>query len=255
MENLIMNKYLVKLTVVSACVISLLTGIPGSSHGQHIYGSKMSLSGLDYQNASQKQLKEEINKNPANTQARIRLIMSLFRGHQWVTARQHYDIAMNQIALKGYDKKPGEEFKQILGVNKNDLMTLENRFRLVGEQKLKIVEDKIAKGEKYDYSRVHEIFILYPQAVETRRDLFTNLLNHLENKAEMAVLSGQTKTDLFKWNHDVMLQLIQLYYVNGQYRRAAEICMRAMDYARNQEEEMYILSIFDRCSNATLITP
>ncbi len=242
---------------VLATVVSLFlfTGVSVSLFSQPGFGSKMPATAFDYKNASQKQLKEEIKNNPGNIKARVRLLMSVFRSQQMLTARQHYDSIMDIMYLNRLDKKEGKDFEAALGVKKSDLLALENRFTLVGKEMLRINEARLAAGENTNYSQLFEAFVLFPKAAETKRELLKHVIEHFEKKAEAAFFDDQVNPDHFKWNHNIMMKLIPLYFIDGQLEKAAEACMRALDYAKDEMEESYITSIFDRCSNATVIDP
>jgi len=271
MEDMIMKKCLVKLSVASVFSFLLVGGfhaaafaqsgntsripVSGSTNTQRDYAVRMQLPVSRPAQPAQEQLKEEVAQNPKNTRATVRLVMNLISNHQWLTAKTYYSSMMTELHLSHHDSLPAAEFKQLYGVSRHELKALENRFNLVGQQKLKIIEDKIAKGEKFDYSRLHEALVLYPNVSETKDHLIKKAIVHYEDKSQSSFFDNQTRTDHFRWNHDNMLKLMHLYYLYGVKERAAQIAMRALAYARNPEEERYINHIFALASNVTRVSP
>lgn len=229
--------------------------VSGSTNSQRDNTGSMKLPGLRPVQPAQEQLKEKVAQNPQDTRSTVRLVLNLISNHQWLSAKTYFSSMMTEMHLRYHDSLPAAEFKQLYGITRHELKALENRFNLVGEQKLKIIEDKMAKGEKFDYSRLHEALVLYPNATETKGDLIKMAIVHYEEKSQSSFFDDQPRTDHFKWNHDNMLKLMHLYHLYGVNDRAAEIAMRALDYARNPEEERYINHIFAMASNVTRISP
>ena len=244
LENLIMKNSFLKFSVLYVLPVMLFSGFTGISCGQQAHSAVNPASEYDYEYNNQ--------KNPHTIRAKVSLLLSAVKARQWVAARKHYDAIVLEIASKNYGKAHDKEFEKLVGVKKSDLINLENRFRLIGEEKFRRLDSQIMKDEKLNDSKVYEAFILNPKAAEAKKDLLAKVISIYEDKIGIVFADSSFNIDRFTWNQEQMLELIHLYYLAGQYEKSSLVCMYAMNYVQTQLEEGYICSIFDRCNGRNL---